>query len=207
MTGTGISEFIKKNKLTAVMTALFFVGMAYGALVVGFGDDKMLHSLSFMTKGYMNSRAEQSMAITFFNSLWSTGCFILALFLLGFSSVSIPAIVILPFFKGLGLGTSLGYLYITYALKGIAFSAAVILPAAIFSTFAMILASREAFKLSLLFLAAFVPTAAGRIITSCNQTVLCKIFSVIGNYLGICCDRQHCDLSVFRIFSVIVNKQ
>ena len=44
MTGTGISEFIKKNKLTAVMTALFFVGMAYGALVVGFGDDKMLHS-------------------------------------------------------------------------------------------------------------------------------------------------------------------
>lgn len=65
MTGTGISEFIKKNKLTAVMTALFFVGMAYGALVVGFGDDKMLHSLSFMTKGYMNSRAEQSMAITF----------------------------------------------------------------------------------------------------------------------------------------------
>ena len=161
MTGTGISEFIKKNKLTAVMTALFFVGMAYGALVVGFGDDKMLHSLSFMTKGYMNNRAEQSMAITFFNSLWSTGCFILALFLLGFSSVSIPAIVILPFFKGLGLGTSLGYLYITYALKGIAFSAAVILPAAIFSTFAMILASREAFKLSLLFLAAFVPRLQG----------------------------------------------
>ena len=175
MTGTGISEFIKKNKLTAVMTALFFVGMAYGALVVGFGDDKMLHSLSFMTKlsngrfekGYMNSRAEQSMAITFFNSLWSTGCFILALFLLGFSSVSIPAIVILPFFKGLGLGTSLGYLYITYALKGIAFSAAVILPAAIFSTFAMILASREAFKLSLLFLAAFVPRLQGGVAVPC----------------------------------------
>lgn len=161
MTGTGISEFMKKNKLTAVMTALFFAGMAYGALVVGFGDDKMLHSLSFMTKGYMNSRVEQSMAVTFLHSLCSSGCFVLALFLLGFSSVSIPAIVILPFFKGLGLGTSLGYLYITYALKGIAFSAAIILPAAIFSTFAIILASREAFKLSLLFLATFVPRLPG----------------------------------------------
>ena len=173
-----ISEWIQKNKLTAIMFALFFAGMAYGALVVGFGEEKMLDSLSFMTKGYMAGRAEQSIAVTFFHSFCSSGGFVLALFLLGFSAVSMPLVVLLPFFKGLGLGASMGYLYLTYRWSGIAFSAVLILPTAVFSAFAVILASRESFKLSRLFCATFLPRMQGSV-SFRSVKLYCARFAVL----------------------------
>lgn len=169
---------LKKNKLTVTMAALFFVGMTYGSIIVGFGDEKLLHTLAFMTKGYMAGRVEQSLAETFLNSLYTSGAFVLLLFLLGFSAISIPAILFLPLFKGLGLGLSVGYLYITYGVKGVAFTAAVILPAALLSTFAIILAGREAFRLSVLFLSSFIPRLSGTI-TPRTVKLYCAKFLVL----------------------------
>ena len=154
---------LKKNKLTMLIAAFFFAGMLYGALLVGFGEKGLIDSLDFITKGYVESRTEQSLLVTFGHSFCSSGIFILVLFVLGFSAVSIPVIVFLPLFKGLGLGVSIGYLYTVYAVKGAAFCAVLVLPAALFSTFAIILAGRESLKLSLLFLSSFVPRINGTI--------------------------------------------
>lgn len=175
-----LSAAFKKNKLTIVMAALFFVGMAYGSIVAGFGDESLLHSLAFMTKGYMAGRVEQSLVETFLFSFLSSGGFILGFFLLGFSAVALPVIVILPLFKGLGLGVSIGYLYITYGIKGVAFCAAIILPAALFSTFAIILAARESFKLSLLFLATFIPKLQGTITPRVIKLYCAKFLVLFG---------------------------
>ncbi len=188
---------LKKNKLTVTMAALFFVGMTYGSIIVGFGDEKLLHTLAFMTKGYMAGRVEQSLAETFLNSLYTSGAFVLLLFLLGFSAISIPAILFLPLFKGLGLGLSVGYLYITYGVKGVAFTAAVILPAALLSTFAIILAGREAFRLSVLFLSSFIPRLSGTI-TPRTVKLYCAKFLVLA---GIVLISAIIDCAVTFLFS------
>lgn len=189
MTRTGIlsersfeefSAALKKNKFTIIIAVFFFVGMAYGAVMIGFGDEKLLHSLAFMTKGYMTGRVEQSFVDTFFNSLLTSGAIVLLLFLLGFSAVSIPAIVFLPLFKGLGLGVSIGYLYLTYGIKGVAFSAVMILPSALLSTFAIVLAGREAMKLSLLFLGTFLPKIQGNLSARVVKLYCAKFLVLIG---------------------------
>lgn len=151
----------KKNRVVVLTAALFFVGMVYGALLIGFGEEELLSSLGVITKEYLTERTKQPIFDTFFSSLFSSGIFVLLLFLLGFGAISAPVILFLPFFKGLGLGASMGYLYAAYGLKGVAFSAAILLPAALFSSFAIILAAREAFRLSLLFLSGFVPRIRG----------------------------------------------
>lgn len=156
-------ELFQRNRLTLLMAALFFVGMLYGALLVGLGEEDLLNALRFMTEGYLDRRTEQSVFSTFFNSLCSSGVFVLLLFLLGFSAISAPVILFLPAFKGLGLGASMGYLYTVFGWKGVAFSVAMILPATLFSTFSIILSGKEAFRLSTLFLATFLPRLRGTI--------------------------------------------
>lgn len=91
---------MKKNKITVLVSVLFFAGMLYGALLIGFGEKGFLDSLGFMTKGYADGRTGQTVLTTFFNSFVSAGTFILLLFLLGFSAISAPLILFLPFFRG-----------------------------------------------------------------------------------------------------------
>ncbi len=171
---------MKKNKITVLVSVLFFAGMLYGALLIGFGEKGFLDSLGFMTKGYADGRTGQTVLTTFFNSFVSAGTFILLLFLLGFSAISAPLILFLPFFRGLGLGASIGYLYTAYGLKGVAFCAAIILPAALFSTFAVILAGREALKLSFLFLSAFIPKMKGEISPRAVKLYCVKFLVLMG---------------------------
>jgi len=156
-----VTAAFQKNKTTALVAAFFFIGMLYGSLLVGFGEKELLESLNFMTKGYLTGRVEQSFWQTFLNSLLSSGALLLLLFLFGFSGLSVPIVLFLPAFKGMGLGVSIGYLYTTYGWKGVAFCAVMLLPATIFSALAIILAARESLRLSILFLSTFIPRIRG----------------------------------------------
>lgn len=57
----------------------------------------------------------------------------------------IPAIV---FFRGFGLGLTSGYVYASYAWKGVLYNFAVILPGAFFCCIAILLAAREGIRFS-----------------------------------------------------------
>ena len=146
-----IGRFAKRNKLSLFLLLLFFLGMVYGAIVVSAGSTELIDTLSFMTSGFIEKRAEQSLLTTFLGSVSSNGMLLIVLFFLGFGAIFQPAEGFIPIFRGLGLGLSMGYLYSYYGLKGVGFCCLLILPHAFISTLTLILAARESIKLSNLF--------------------------------------------------------
>ncbi len=185
--GERLSAGLKSNLMTTVMTALFLIGMLYGSLLICMGEAELLDTLQQMVQGYLAGRTAQSFWRTLLYSLYSVGGYLLVLFLSGFSAVSTPLILVSPLFKGMGLGVSIGYLYTTCGWKGVAFCAALILPAAVFSTFAVIFSAKESFWLSVRFLSGVVPRISRKISgyavkRYCVRYLvwsLCALFSVL----------------------------
>ncbi|MDE6599467.1 MAG: hypothetical protein K2K34_05240, partial [Oscillospiraceae bacterium] len=69
-------------------------------------------------------------------------------FWLGFSAAAQPIELIVPVFRGLGAGVSLSGMYGSFGAAGIGMSAVLIIPGAVLSAFALIIAAREALELS-----------------------------------------------------------
>ncbi|WP_270739198.1 stage II sporulation protein M [Massilioclostridium coli] len=159
-------KFISNGKLTIhwnqktffqLILLLFIIGMIYGAVLAGTSSEEMLNKLSFLTQGFMDQRAEQSLVYTFLNSLGSTASLLLTLFLLGFCAIGQPFAGFVPIFRGLGLGLSMGSFYLQDGIKGVLFCLLLLLPPAAISTFALILGTRESIKFSNLFFSVLLP--------------------------------------------------
>lgn len=139
---------LKKIGFIKIIGILFFLGMLYGALLVGLGQAQTQEQLSFLTEQFINKRADQSIVYTFISSFNSSVILLSCLFLLGLCAVGQPIALFLPMFHGLGLGVSMAYLYSSQGLKGILFSIALILPSAIPSTISLVLGARESVRFS-----------------------------------------------------------
>lgn len=143
-----VSIRLKKISFLKIIVILFFLGMIYGALLIGLGQAQTQEQLSFLTEQFINKRAEQSIFYTFIGSFNSSAVLLLGSFLLGLSAVGQPGALALPVFNGLGLGLSMAYLYSTQGFQGILFTLVLILPSAIISTIALVLATNESVRFS-----------------------------------------------------------
>lgn len=152
-----------KNRFLLVLFLLFFFGVVYGALVISQGSRQLMDTLSFMTDNFLSLRSEQSLLQTFFRSFGMHLGMMAVLYVMGFSAISQPVSLFIPAFYGLGFGLSVGYLYSSMGAKAILVTAVIILPHAMISTVALILAVRESVRLSNLFLAGFVPKLTGSV--------------------------------------------
>lgn len=146
----------KGNFLFYFLIGLFFVGMLYGVLVINSYGSSLNDILSSMINTFVDSRLEQSLFSTFITSFNSSLILIVISFLFGFCSISQPLTMLIPVFRGLGLGLCMGYLYSGYGFKGVGFSLILIIPHMFISTLAIIISSKESIKLSNLFLGTFV---------------------------------------------------
>ncbi len=146
---------VKKNYIFVALIVLFIIGMVYGTLLVKSKSYNIIEMLSIITSEYVSVNATQAIISTFINSFLSVFIFILVPYLLGYSAIGQLATMLIPLFKGLGLGSAMAQLYTSYGLKGIGYSALIIIPQTVISLFAIIIACRESIKLSNLFLLTF----------------------------------------------------
>ena len=143
-----VAEKKPRNLLFSFLIALFFIGVAYGSILAGGASQETSDSLERITEQFLLQKVGDTFLTAMFSALMSSGIFLLLLFLCGFSAVGQPFSFFLVVFRGIGLGTSMGYFYLNLGMKGILMSLAFIVPAGIVSSYAVLLAGRESVKLS-----------------------------------------------------------
>ncbi len=134
--------------LFAAMSLASLLGALFGALCCVYMDSSLADILSETEESLLNVRREGDLTRILFTSLSSTGVYLLAAFLLGFSAIAQPAELMLPFLRGMGGGVILVQAYGESLSKATAIKAAVIFPGVFISLLAVILAAREALLLS-----------------------------------------------------------
>ena len=96
----------KKTKLYYFLLFLFVVGVCLGA---GAGNND---GIKLLADSYTAAQNSEEAADNFFRSLSADAVLFGVVFLLGFSSVSAPVLLVIPFFKGLGVGAAVSALYL-----------------------------------------------------------------------------------------------
>jgi hypothetical protein len=135
---------------------LFFIGMMYGAVFLRSGTPAFLEQLGQIHENYLFQRQEQSALMAFLTTLTSSSLFLLGSFVAGFCAIGHPVTICIPFIRGLGVGSYMGYLYLNYGLTGVAYSILLIIPGMVISMLALVLSCRESFRMSNLILWGFV---------------------------------------------------
>ena len=144
-----IKELVLKNNCFVWLSVLFIAGMICGTFLCV--KTKILYDFSLKYTAHFESvRKGAGFLNVLFNSFMSDLLVILAIFGLGTSMLGVVLVPLFSAFNGLLCGSVSAYLYSEYAVKGIAFSAVLIVPAAIIFIIAFLLAAREAVKFSLL---------------------------------------------------------
>lgn len=131
-----------------VLTGVLLAGMVCGALSARSADEELLSKMDFLFYSNFQMKAQQAMLSVFAASLTSTFLFLLADFLMGMSIWGAAFLPIVPFFRGLGMGLSSGYLYAAYSWKGVLFHLAVMLPGMVLSSVAILLSAKEGMRFS-----------------------------------------------------------
>lgn len=155
----GIFEFLVKNNILIILTAFFIIGLAIGIFIL---DSR--ESLFSFTDGFIDNYISERSGEGFFritvNSFLNSMLFIAVAFICGASMLGIILLPICVSANGFLYGMIASFLYSEYSLNGVAFYAVMILPAAIVSIIALILASKESVKFSLLLARLTIRTTA-----------------------------------------------
>lgn len=152
----------KKNSIIISLFLIFIIGMIYGTIVILY-DNAISETLSVMVKDFLSQRNNQKVFQTLVSSFFSSFSILALIYLMGFWAISHPFIFFIIFFRGMGIGLILSYLYSTYAMQGVLFSLAIIILPSLMSTISIILASKESIRLSNLFLSRIFPKIQGEI--------------------------------------------
>ncbi len=154
MQGVKVSQsfsFIEKNSFFILIVGLMMGGVLIGSIAFcGLSNDPV-NKLSGISQSFIETRAQQTPTDVFFDSLLSSTGQLFALFLLGFWALAQPIEIILPLLKGLGLGATLAEVYASAGIKGFFIILFLILPFTLLSLFALVIGTREAFRLSNIF--------------------------------------------------------
>ncbi len=149
MTGAKKSDkFITNESSILMLMILFLAGVFAGTvLYCNFditGQDKLLG----IAGSFIDTRLEQTFIQTLVNSFSGAFMLLLGCFILGFCAISQPIEVLIPVFRGLGLGVSLAGMYSQFGLGGFCVSLVLIVPQGIVSAIVIMFAAREAVRMS-----------------------------------------------------------
>lgn len=143
-----IGQASKQTVLFTVISVLFLVGMLYGVLLIGQPGFSSSPIFRLITGEYFTQLQSDSPFGAMFSACISTWFYIFAAYLCGFSGVGQPFVLSLPFWKGLGLGYFMAYLYRQYYFSGVCYSLLLLLPQTLVSLFCLMIACREGLHLS-----------------------------------------------------------
>jgi stage II sporulation protein M len=164
-----------------LLTLLVLIGIVIGSLIAKNGGVQNQSSFSFfMQNAFSASTASKGFMSLLMSAFFSSSILICCAFFLGLCAVGSPAIVLILIFKGAGIGLSIGYLYMQYGLKGVAISALCILPQAVLSSVAIIIACREGLRFSVQLASVVLPTGKqlqlwSTFLEYCYKFVICFV--------------------------------
>ena len=147
MTDSHIPKNRKNNSLTG-LAVLYFAGVLAGTVLYCIPNSEWIEILDNITGNFISGRLGQSFSEMLVSSFSGSFILLLVCFLLGFSAIAQPVELIVPVFQGMGAGVSAAGMYGSYGVSGIGISMILVIPGAVISAFAIIIAAREAIKLS-----------------------------------------------------------
>lgn len=178
-------EPVKKNikpNIILLMT-LLLIGVLIGTLAFCNMSQDDFNNFSFITQMFIKNKTEQTFLQSLINSFSTSASLLLICFFLGFSAISQPVEITIPIFRGLGLGASIAYIYVTYGIKGFLISLLLIIPNAVISSISIIIAARESINMSNMFTFFAISNSCENNMKSCIKLYLLKfliLFVIIG---------------------------
>lgn len=147
-------SFIKERKIEIIYGLFLCLGLILGAVFSGKQTLDGL-DLSVFFNNFLLSHRNGSFLNVFLNALSSGFLYILFCFFSGMFALGGLSNALIILFKGSSVGLLMGYSYLFYGLKGLAFAFIIILPGAFVACIAFILSCKESFLFSLNFFRLF----------------------------------------------------
>jgi len=143
-----IHKFITINRQSLLLLSIFFAGVVIGVLASKNQGDGLLQYIksSFNCEIYINKGTNN--LIYFTNSLFSGVLYLFLSFTFGLCYIGIPIIFLFPLIRGISYGVAAGNLYSAGGSAGAGYFALCILPGAVVSTAAILMACRESIIMS-----------------------------------------------------------
>ena len=136
----------KKNPVIFTLCAV--VGIVFGVVLQTI-DETVHMSASQVFTAYSSNLPSIGFMQIFLGYLLYNCLFIIAALFMGLCAIGFPFLYAVPFVKGLGIGSVLGYIYAFHGIKGVLYSALTVFPAAAIEFFAINLACNESYQMSL----------------------------------------------------------
>lgn len=141
--------FARKNVLLLILGLLFLAGLFSGAIFVSQAGEESRKTLEVILSGFLEQRQTQAFTGIFASTFFSIFVLLIVLFFCGFCTIAQIIILLLPLFKGLGYGFSVGSLYMQYGFHAVGYVSIMLLPVMLLSTILLICAAKTSFILSL----------------------------------------------------------
>lgn len=153
------ARFISRNNILSLFVVLIVAGVA-----VGIFTESKLKVLSDYSALYLERfillRSGESFLSIALSSFMGSALVLLILFAAGTSILGVIFVPFLAVLRGVFYGGISALLYSEYAVKGIAFNAVLIIPSAFVFVIALLLASRESMRFSILIAKISLPGSA-----------------------------------------------
>lgn len=131
------------------LALLILAGVMIGALMAAGQAAGESSGLQWLSQELLSrSAASRGFLELFFSSFFATSVLLCAAFFFGLWAVGAVGIVLVALFKGAGIGLSMGYIYIHYGVSGFMICALFVLPWALITSFAIVVACREGLSFS-----------------------------------------------------------
>lgn len=144
---------LRRNNFFAYLVGTALLGVILGTMAYCFMSEDFLNQLSLAQENFLEVRRNSDFAVVLMKSLSSSTMFLGAVFILGFSAVAQPVEIAVLLVRGMGLGVTMAQVYSQCGKTGIAICAVLIVPAALISSYALIIGTREALSMSNLLMA------------------------------------------------------
>lgn len=152
-----IAHYTKHNVALIMLGLLFVFGLCLGTLLVQTTRSDLMDTFSQLLNSHILKRQAGSFNQNLFSGAAASMPLLLTVLLAGFWALAKPVIWAIPFLKGMGTGFLLGSLYSWHGIRATSFIAAFILPNLAISSIVIILACREALKMSGIFFSVLRP--------------------------------------------------
>ncbi|MBQ0083890.1 MAG: hypothetical protein KBS52_03910 [Clostridiales bacterium] len=163
-------DSVSKNRFLIVLAVLYVFGMILGAVLLG--KSSSVYSVaqtSFV--GFRQIRTDKDFFGIFFSALTSFAPAVIALYLSGTSVVGVALSPLIICYCGFTYGIKAGYIYLKYALQGIAFNSLILIPCTVIAAIGYFICASRAFGFS-----------AGLIRVIMPQKSSAEIFESFKNY-------------------------
>lgn len=159
-----VLRYISENKLIFIYGFVLCFGLFLGAFFSG-KHTLNIFNLEQFFQNFLLSRRNSSFAILFKNTLLSGVIYLLLCYFSGMFVLGSVTNGVILLFNGSSIGLLMGFTYLLYGLKGVAFSIIIILPNAFISSLVYILSCKESYLFSLNFIGLFTSSPTLRSIT------------------------------------------